>query len=195
MEVHPFLNKMKSWYKTVGVYIINFEVLAFIILVILFIFFLRKQWKKDGENKLYAFQGLADKIVLPKQKEKKRQLSSHSKMEEKCRVILEKIYHKKFPSVRPKFLKNPATGQNLELDCYNDQLKIALEYDGKQHSEYNPFFHRNGPKEFLYQAKKDEYKDLIVKREGITLIRVPHFVQKSELETYIKNKLRVAGKL
>jgi hypothetical protein len=32
--------------------------------------------------------------------------------------------------VRPDFLKNPATGRNLEIDCFNNQLKIGLEYQG-----------------------------------------------------------------
>jgi hypothetical protein len=62
------------------------------------------------------------------QKERKICKKKH---ETECRRILESIYHPyTFPSVRPDFLKNPATGRNLEIDCFNNQLKIGLEYQG-----------------------------------------------------------------
>jgi len=189
---------MYSWYNSTGIYFLNLEVLAFIILIFIFIYFLRKQWNQDwnqeNSRKIYQFQGLANRLRFPGKK-KKRSPSPHSQMEEKCRIILEKIYHKPFPSARPNFLKNPATGHNLELDCYNKDLKIALEYDGSQHSQYNPYFHRKGPQEFIYQTKKDDYKSLIVKQYGITLVRVPHWVPERDLEIFIRNKLREAGRL
>ena len=34
---------------------------------------------------------------------------------------------------RPNWLKNPATGANLELDRYYPFLKIGIEYNGQQH--------------------------------------------------------------
>ena len=56
-----------------------------------------------------------------------------SKGEQKCKETLEKIYGKEFLCVRPDFLRNPETNRKLELDCYNEELKLAVEYNGIQH--------------------------------------------------------------
>ena len=66
---------------------------------------------------------------------------------------------------------------------------LAFEYDGIQHSKYNKHFHRKGPIEFVYQTKKDAYKDMVCKNKGVMLIRIPHFVVFDDLEKYIKQKL------
>lgn len=115
------------------------------------------------------------------------------KNERRCREILENIFGVDFPTVRPAFLKNPATGRNLEIDCYNHDLKIGLEYDGKQHTEMTKF--HSSKKELLYQVRKDQFKAKECKKLGITLIRVPYWVVPAQLESYIKNKLKDAGKL
>jgi hypothetical protein len=46
-------------------------------------------------------------------------------------LTLEILTGYRFKSVRPGWLENPLTGRNLELDCYNEYLKLALEYNGK----------------------------------------------------------------
>lgn len=186
--MHSSLKKFGNWYNRKGYRFLNIEVIGIIILIAIFVWFLRKQPKGK-----YKFLGISGKDI--KFKKPRKGPSSHSKKEEKCRNILERIYFKPFPSARPNFLKNPATGKNLEIDCYNKSLKIGLEYDGKQHAEYNPFFHRKGPIEFTYQVKKDEWKNEKCKKEGICLIRVPHWIPDIDLENFIRNKLRKAGKL
>ena len=50
--------------------------------------------------------------------------------------FFEKIYNKKFAKCKPLWLKNQR-GSQLELDGYNDELKIAFEYQGRQHYEDN----------------------------------------------------------
>lgn len=187
-SIKKFFRKLGEWYNKKGYRFLNLEVIGITIVVIFFICLLLRQPKGD-----YKFQGIAGKRFIYKKPQKGPK--SHSKKEEKCRRILEKIYFKPFPSVRPDFLKNPATGKNLEIDCYNDKLKIGLEYDGAQHASYNPFFHRKGPIEFTYQAKKDEFKTKTCKDRGICLIRVPHWIPDSDLENFIRNKLRQLGKL
>ena len=117
------------------------------------------------------------------------------KGEERCREILQQIYRKPFPSSRPDFLKNPVTNKNLELDCYCESLKIALEYDGAQHANYTPRFHRDDKWNFVYQVRKDDWKTKKCEEMGITLIRIPHYVQHEKLEAYIRKKLEKAGKL
>ena len=64
--------------------------------------------------------------------------------EEKCRKIFQELFKKEFRSVRPDWLKNPWTYQNLELDGYNPDVitnGLAFEYDGVQHSRFTPLFH------------------------------------------------------
>lgn len=61
----------------------------------------------------------------------------------------------KFNPARPDWLKNPHTGRNMELDCYNEKLGIAVEYNGRQHYEYSPHFHHNDPMEFQEQRQRD----------------------------------------
>ena len=40
------------------------------------------------------------------------------------------------------FIKNEENN-NLEIDCFNEELKLCIEYNGKQHYEFIKFFHRN----------------------------------------------------
>ena len=110
------------------------------------------------------------------------------KHEEKCRQILERIFHKPFPSVRPDWLKSPMTGKNLELDCYNQELRIALEYNGRQHYVYTPYFHKTR-RDFHAQVHRDNWKRKRCRERGIHLIEIPYTVPENELEAFIRRKL------
>lgn len=93
---------------------------------------------------------------------------------------LEKIYAKPFVSARPSFLKNPETGRNLELDCYNEELKIGAEYQGVQHYVYPNPFHKN-EEEFEKQRKRDDLKYDLCEREGVYLITIPYTVPQDKI--------------
>lgn len=108
-----------------------------------------------------------------------------SRKEELCRRIIEEIYQKPFIKVRPDFLKNPETGINLELDCYNDELKIALEYNGIQHYEY-PNYTGQTYEEFVAQVRRDMFKAQRCEEEGIYLITVPYRIPEHMLRAYIE---------
>ena len=120
---------------------------------------------------------------------------SNNKMEEKCRDIFEDIFSVDFHTVRPDWLKNPETMRNLELDGYTDKIKtkkgvgVAFEYNGSQHSFFNPHFHRT-EKDFVRQARRDRLKRKICEERGILLVTIPYSIPEKELETFIKTELR-----
>ena len=119
-----------------------------------------------------------------------------SKGELECRRVLQKLFNKPFKSCRPDFLRNPVTGGlfNLELDCYEHSLKLAVEYNGIQHYKYVPYFHKN-KEAFLNQKYRDDMKRRMCKDNKITLIEVPNTIDISNIENYLITKLKIEGKL
>ena len=110
------------------------------------------------------------------------------KRESHIRRILQNIFQKPFPSVKPAWLVNDKTRRKLEIDCYNHELRIAVEIDGEQHSKYLPFLHKTY-ENFLKQQERDLLKSKIIKERGIRLIRVPHTIETNELEKFLMNEL------
>ena len=108
--------------------------------------------------------------------------SGASKGENECRRILEEITGMKFYKVRPDFMKNPVTGVFLELDCYNDDLKLAVEYNGAQHDKYNKFMHQGSIDKFRAQQYRDYIKKTLCKENNVYLIVVPHTIKIKDLK-------------
>ena len=98
-----------------------------------------------------------------------------SKGERLCKQAVEEIYGLPFYCVRPDFLKNPETGRNLEIDIYNDQLKLGIEYNSKQHYIFPNSFHKTY-EEFINQVRRDKYKVEMCDQNGVYLISVPYNV-------------------
>jgi hypothetical protein len=122
----------------------------------------------------------------------------NSKGEIECRRCLEKIFNKPFPNKRPDFLRNPVTSNyekdiNLEIDCYNEELRLGVEFQGIQHSKYNKFFHGDSKEKFYNQRYRDVLKKHMCKDVGVTLIEVPYTVKTENIEQYLINELRKNG--
>lgn len=117
-----------------------------------------------------------------------------SKGETECKRVLEKLFKRPFNKERPDFLRNPVTGggNNLELDCFNPQLRLGVEYQGCQHYKYTPFFHKN-KEAFQNQKYRDEMKRVKCKENGIVLIEVPYTIDVHEIEDYLTNMVRKHG--
>lgn len=111
-----------------------------------------------------------------------------SRKEYLCREIMEKIYQVPFEKAYPDFLRNPETGGQLELDIYNDNLKIAVEYNGIQHYRW-PNFTRQSKEAFIAQVRRDNYKIEQCDKNNVYLIVVPYTVPEHLLHNYIKNRL------
>ena len=115
-------------------------------------------------------------------------LNKTFKCEELCRNTLEEIYKVPFPKVRPDWLKNPETGRNLELDCYNEDLGLALEYNGSQHYSENSVWNADY-NQFTKQKERDELKMKLCKDNNIKLIVVPYTISPDNIPEFIKNEL------
>jgi hypothetical protein len=138
--------------------------------------------KKGSWSSKYTYCGMADSLTHPD-----TNTSNDSKGERQCRHVLETMFKKPFAKHRPDFLRN-ITGNNLELDCYNEDLKLAVEYNGIQHEKYTPYFHKN-KEAFLNQRYRDELKRRMCKDKGIHLIEVPSTIKLDQIEHYITKEL------
>jgi len=114
--------------------------------------------------------------------------SRESAGEAECRRVIENLTGKSFPKKRPDFLRNEITRSNLEIDCYCDELKLGIEYNGPQHYYYNPHFHAS--KDAFYNSKyRDELKARLCAKNGVKLIVVPYTVDINDIEDYIRQRI------
>lgn len=74
--------------------------------------------------------------------------------------------------------------QFMEFDGYNEEIKLAIEYQGIQHYEYNSWFHKT-KKEFQNQLYRDILKRNYCIVNGIKLIEVP-YTEAKDLQIYLK---------
>ncbi|XP_026331166.1 uncharacterized protein LOC113238558 [Hyposmocoma kahamanoa] len=94
-----------------------------------------------------------------------------SKGEKICVAHLEERFPgRKFPKHKTlRWLTNPETGRHLELDCYNEELRLAVEYNGRQHYEFVPDMHES-EEGLKYQQRLDAVSVLCTRWVGLPLI-------------------------
>ena len=161
--------------------------ISFIILVIVFITNLL-----SGNKGTYTDHTSMMSLLWGKRKGEataKKTKPFESKGEQECRRVLEKYTGRSFSRERPSFMRNHISGHNLELDCFNPDLKLAVEYNGEQHYNYIPHFHANRDA-FQNIRYKDDIKKRLCSENGIRLIIVPYTVPFSSIERYLLNELK-----
>ena len=180
-------SKIKHYWKEYGFEIILVFCITFIIIYSLYI---KIKGGKGSWSKNYSIRNDNS------QKSSKNQKSppSESKGELECRRVLQQVFKRQFNKDRPDFLRNPVTGGNfnLELDCFDKEMKLAVEYNGVQHYKYVPFFHNN-KEAFLNQKYRDQMKRQMCKENGVTLIEVPHIVKVENIKDFLVKELRRVG--
>ena len=70
------------------------------------------------------------------------------------------------------FEEFPVVGSRLTLDFYNATKNIAIEVQGKQHTKYNKFFHKDNKINYLNQLKRDDEKLAFCDLNSIKLLEV-----------------------
>jgi len=100
--------------------------------------------------------------------------------------IIEQFTQQKFVKIRPDWLSG------LELDAFCELLQLGMEYNGIQHEEYVPHFHRNGIIDFEKQMERDATKLQRCKDRNVILIVVPSvysFSNEDKMRAFIKSEL------
>ena len=111
---------------------------------------------------------------------------SQGKFERLSRKFFEEIFQKEFPKERPNWLVN-SRGNQMELDGYNKDLKLAFEAQGEQHYRAVPHF--NQTLDDLEQRIRDDLRKLeLCKQNDVTLIQVPYFISPNNMQQYITNQ-------
>lgn len=113
-------------------------------------------------------------------------ISSRTLTETVCRKYMEYLLDLPFLKAMPDWLINEE-GNKIQLDGYNEQLKIAFEADGKQHTHFIEYFHKT-IENFEKRQKMDLIKDKLCKERGIILIRIPYTVKYEQILDFIKQQ-------
>ena len=184
------LGKIKAIWDSHGFEIVLGMCVAFILLFALY-------YKIVGKKGTYSRgRYFVNSTTMPRSRPSvARQPPRESKGEAECRRVMQQLFDKPFPSQRPDFLRNPVTGGhfNLELDCYNAELKLAVEYNGEQHYYPNHVFHRT-PQDFQKLRERDLLKSIKCDEAGVRLIIVPfvyNYTCPDEMRECIMDRLTI----
>lgn len=137
------------------------------------------EWQCENEH---IWEAIPDSIINNKT------WCPHCKVyynEEKCRWILEQIYNKTFPKTRRLF-------SPYEIDGYCEELKLAFEYNGKQHYMHHEKWHQD-KQDLVNQKNRDKIIKKLCKDNNIKLIVIPYFESRNDknLEQYIFGELEI----
>ena len=115
---------------------------------------------------------------------------------ERCvRVCFEALFAAEFPKKRPDWLRSKR-GHSLELDGFNDELRIAFEHQGRQHTEITYIFDGGDKNALNYRAYLDRRKKRLCHQNGVQLICVPQIddvLPLKALTAFVINECSKAG--
>jgi hypothetical protein len=82
--------------------------------------------------------------------------------------------------------------EGLELDGYCAKLRLAFEYQGRQHYERVEHFQRD-EEAFEAQLERDRLTEERCQDEFITLLQIPHVIKFQALRAHVRKELFVLG--
>jgi len=150
----------------------------------------KETWNMINFSLRKGLRGLPPNTSLVKLKQKyfKNISKTSYYYESLCINIMENIFNKEFESSWPKTLRN-RNNRWLQLDCYNEELKINIEYDGEQHFIF-PNRYQKTKEQFKRGQENDYDKNQWCANNSILQIRVSYkYDTKRKIENYIKEQL------
>ena len=183
------LNDFKTKWEDNGLMILVVLSIVFILVYAVF------RVGKEGTYSEYAYEPIwiRDRTTTTTRQQPGSSKRQDSAGEIICREYLQRRFNRRFDKIRPDFLKNNVTGgYNLELDCFNPDLNLAVEYNGVQHYKYTPYFHKN-KEAFMNQKYRDEMKRDRCRVNKVKLIEVPYTVPRDKIEYYLDSELTKLG--
>lgn len=139
-------------------------------------------------KKVHVFEISPDKV---KNRDQWCPICTENTGEKICRGLFETIFNKDFKKARPKWLKNNE-GHQLELDGYNEELKLAFERQGLQHYKFITFYYKNFVK-FVKQLSNDQEKNELCDKHRVILIEVPYWIRYDKMQDYIIEQCKAKG--
>ena len=125
-----------------------------------------------------------------------------TKTQNKLYKIIEKIFPNIeiiYNSISLDWLKNPETNRKLEIDLWVPSLKLAIEYDGKQHYEpvrFGGISQKRAEENFKHTKQRDQAKNKLIKKHPK---EVKYFIRFRYNETidrkHVTEKLKKYGVL
>lgn len=170
----------------------QFKLLVIGSVLLILILYLLQDTDQSGTWSLHYFYDPSVNLNSKPTTQSKPAFARESKGELECRRVLETLFMRPFPNQRPEFLQNQVTGQKLEIDCCNLELKLGVEYNGKQHYQFIPGMHKNH-EAFRNQQYRDEMKQRLCQDNGFILINVPYSIPVESIENYLREQLQTHG--
>jgi PDZ domain-containing secreted protein len=85
----------------------------------------------------------------------------------------------------------PVYGTRMHVDILNATKRIAIEVNGKQHSNFNKFFHSNSRQKYLDSIKRDVEKANWLESNNFTLIEIEEEEVQSLSTSFFKNNFNL----
>ena len=74
------------------------------------------------------------------------------------------------------------------IDFYLPEHNIFIEYNGKQHYEYVPYFHKS-KEDFERQHSRDRIVRSYCEERGIKLIEIPYWLKDNEVKNLLNDQV------
>ena len=101
-----------------------------------------------------------------------------------CKEYFQQVFEKPFPKRRPKWLINDR-GNQMELDGYCKELRIAFEHQGSQHTTLDTHFITTED-ELLLRKQDDKKKAQLCKQNSVRLIAIPQLFTDTKLDELLQ---------
>ena len=119
---------------------------------------------------------------------------SEGKSEAWCRQVFQKILTIPFDKHRI-YYDSINKKKFYEIDGFNQGLKLGFEYQGRQHYEYVPKFHRGNETAYIQQQEFDKRKLEYLQGLGYHIVIIPHTVNFNNLKSFIEKEIETWQRL